>query len=468
MDNWRWGLGHAVAVLVLLTASVPSRGQDTPAWVELSGAGTLEAWRQPRGQWALVAEVDLKEGNRRLLEARGEAGPILYNGPVGRTPNLVTREQFEDVELVTEFLISERSNSGVKFQGIYEIQISDSAKKARATASDCGGIYPRAELLPTYHHIDEGYPPLSNAARAPGEWQSLEVRFRAPHFDEKGRKTANAQFEKVVLNGVVIHENVEVPFGTGHAWHKTEQASGPILLQGDHGPVAFRGLKVRRLEPNEAAGARGSSSGKINAPFVEEDLDVAGFVERFESGDREVFVQREAIVKALGLKPGMVVTDIGAGTGLFTRLFARQVGKSGVVLAVDINPRFLEHIEATARAEGLEQVHGVLGNQVSPNLGDESIDVAFVCDTYHHLEQPEKYMAAVRRALRKDGRLVVVEMDKHEGASEFVKEHIRASKDVFIREIEAAGFERVEAGETPPLVENFFAVFRRAGEPGHE
>jgi SAM-dependent methyltransferase len=468
MGERRRGL-LVVAALVSVAGLAPAaRAQSEPGWTELSGAGTLEIWRQPRGQWALVDEVALKEVNRRLLAAAKAAGPILYNGPVGRTPNLVTREEYGDVALVTEFLIPEGSNSGVKLQGLYEIQISDSAKKSKATASDCGGIYPRAELLPTYHHIDEGYPPVTNAARKAGEWQSLEVVFRAPRFDEKGRKTANAKFEKVVLNGALIHENVEVPFGTGHAWHREERPGGPILLQGDHGPVAFRGLKVRRLEAASAASDSSASPGGINAPFAEKELDLTGFVERFEAGDREVYVHREAIVEALGLEPGMVVADIGAGTGLFSRLMARAVGKHGVVLAVDINPGFLEHIEATAGAEGLSQVYGVLGNQATPTLGDESVDVAFVCDTYHHLEKPAVYLKALRRMLRKGGRLIVVEMDKHEGASEFVKQHVRASKDVFIREIEAAGFERVETSQAPALKENFFAVFRRAGEPGHE
>ena len=144
-----------------------------------------------------------------------------------------------------EFLIPKGSNSGVKLQGLYEIQIRDSWGVKAPKGSDCGGIYPRAELKPKYHYLDKGVPPRLNACKKPGEWQTLDIRFQAPRFDADGKKTANARFLKVVLNGQVIHDNVEVPTPTGHAWHTQESATGPLLLQGDHGPVAFRNVRVR-------------------------------------------------------------------------------------------------------------------------------------------------------------------------------------------------------------------------------
>ncbi len=131
---------------------------------------------------------------------------------------------------------------------LYEVQIYDSYGIRRPSASDCGGIYPRAELTPRYHHIDGGTPPRVNAARPAGEWQSLDIRFLAPRFDAQGKKIRNARFVRVLLNGQRIHENVEVPTPTGHAWRDPEVAVGPLLLQGDHGPVAFRNLRVRPLK----------------------------------------------------------------------------------------------------------------------------------------------------------------------------------------------------------------------------
>ena len=100
---------------------------------------------------------------------------------------------------------------------------------------DCGGIYNTA-------------PPRTNACKAPGEWQTYDVVFRAPRFDAAGKKTANARFVKVVLNGEVIHEDVAVEYPTGSAWRqKKETPTGPLLLQGDHGSVAFRNVRIRPL-----------------------------------------------------------------------------------------------------------------------------------------------------------------------------------------------------------------------------
>ncbi|HEU5117590.1 MAG TPA: DUF1080 domain-containing protein [Isosphaeraceae bacterium] len=234
------------ALLFWLVAGTIATADE--GWTDLLPAGSLEAWKPPHHAWAFVSGVHLKDGNPKLLDRDDGDGNVLWNGPTGRTGNIVTKEKFGDVELHVEFVVPKGSNSGVKLHGHYEIQISDCYGKPTATASDCGGIYPRAELLPRYHHIDEGYPPRVNACKPPGEWQTMDITFRAPEFDKDGNKTRNARFEKVVLNGEVIHADVDLPYPTGHAWHNKEMREGPILLQGDHGPVAFRNLRVRALK----------------------------------------------------------------------------------------------------------------------------------------------------------------------------------------------------------------------------
>ena len=133
----------------------------------------------------------------------------------------------------------------MKFEGLYEIQILDSFGVTKVNGSHHGGIYPRAELFPKYHYLDQGIAPRVNASRSPGEWQTLDVTFSAPRFDASGKKIQNARFDKVVLNGQVIHEMVELSTPTGHAWRLKESAKGPILLQADHGPVAFRKIRIR-------------------------------------------------------------------------------------------------------------------------------------------------------------------------------------------------------------------------------
>jgi hypothetical protein len=222
-------------------------GASDAGWVELIGDHGLSAWREPTGAWLAVSDAKADPKNPSRLVAEKGSG-VLVNGPTGRTRNLLSKQDFADLDAHFEFLIPKGSNSGIKFETLYEIQIADSFGMAKPTASHSGGIYPRAELLPRYHHIDEGIPPRVNASRRAGEWQSLDVIFRAPRFDSNGKKIQNARFEKVVLNGQVIHEKVELKTPTGHAWRLKEVARGPLLLQADHGPVAFRNIRVKSLD----------------------------------------------------------------------------------------------------------------------------------------------------------------------------------------------------------------------------
>jgi hypothetical protein len=237
---------------VVLTASGPGAltsqaSAADPGWIDLTGSENFDAWRGPTEAWTFVGEVQLDPENPRRLVAKPGSG-VLYNGPSGRTRNLVTKQEFGDIEAHVEFLIPRGSNSGVKFGGVYEIQIVDSAGKKVLSGNDLGGIYPRAQSKPTYHYLDDGHPPRTNAALPAGHWQTLDVIFRAPRFDASGRKVASARFVKVVLNGQVIHEDVEAATPTGSAWVKKETPSGPLLIQADHGPVAIRNVRVRPLQ----------------------------------------------------------------------------------------------------------------------------------------------------------------------------------------------------------------------------
>lgn len=237
--------------LCLAGFSRPARA-DEEKWIELSsGEKALEAWQAPTGDWQVVGGVELDKKNPKLLVTKPGKG-ILVNGPKGRIGNLLSKQKLTDLECHVEFLIPKRSNSGVKCVGLYEIQIFDSHGVKEPTGADCGGIYPRGELEPNYHTIDKGFPPLVNAAKPAGEWQSLDIVFRAPRFDAQGKKTANACFVKVVLNDRLVQQNVEVPSPTGAAWRlEKEIASGPLMLQGDHGPVAFRNVRLRPLPREE-------------------------------------------------------------------------------------------------------------------------------------------------------------------------------------------------------------------------
>jgi len=201
---------------------------------------------------------------------------------------------------------------------------------------------------------------------------------------------------------------------------------------------------------------------EINADFRKPDVDVDRWVGTLESESREIAAQRKAITEALGLRPGQAVADIGAGTGLFEEPFARAVGPTGVVYAVDIAPAFIEHIRERAAAAGLSQVQPVLCDDRSTGLPPGSVDVAFVCDTYHHFENPSDTLASLREALRPGGRLVVVDFERVEGQSRaWVLEHVRCGREQVIAEIEAAGFRYTRTLPVAGLSENYVIEFAR-------
>lgn len=190
--------------------------------------------------------------------------------------------------------------------------------------------------------------------------------------------------------------------------------------------------------------------------------DVKAFVERFEGESREIFEKRDAISKVCALKPGMSVADIGAGTGLFTRIFAREVGPKGRVMAVDIAKEFLEHIEKSSKDIGLGNIRTILGADASPRLPEGSADLVFICDTYHHFEYPKSMLKDIRAALKPGGRLVVIDFIRVPGTSRaWILDHVRAGQDVVEAEIALAGFRKVS--ETKGVLkENYIIVFEKA------
>ena len=190
------------------------------------------------------------------------------------------------------------------------------------------------------------------------------------------------------------------------------------------------------------------------------DPDPKKYVGTMEVESREVFNLRKQIVAACRLKPGLSVADVGAGTGLFTRLFAAEVAPGGTVYAADIAANFLKHIEATCKDAGIKNVKTVLCKVDSSELPPAAVDVVFLCDVYHHFEFPEKTLASLHAALKPGGRLVVVDYRREKGIGpEWVFKHVRAGKETVTREIEAAGFKL--QGEEKFLKENYMIEFQQ-------
>jgi hypothetical protein len=218
-------------------------------WMPLLNGKDLSGWHaedaNKPNQWFTTkgARFERLLGPRRL-SGRPEPGDRILNGRDGNTVNLVTDQKFGDMELYLEFMLSKGSNSGVYLHGLYEVQIFDSFGSTEPMkTSDCGAIYHR--------WINErgvgGSAPSRNASRAPGEWQSFHIWFRAPRFDASGKKVENARIVRVLHNGLQVQNNVEVDGGTRAHMQIPEAATNPVMLQGDHGPVAFRNIYWRPL-----------------------------------------------------------------------------------------------------------------------------------------------------------------------------------------------------------------------------
>jgi SAM-dependent methyltransferase len=200
----------------------------------------------------------------------------------------------------------------------------------------------------------------------------------------------------------------------------------------------------------------------INRDFLNPDLDVAQWVGRFELESREIFAARRDVLAACHLRPGMRVADVGAGTGFYSRMFAGAVGPTGWVYAIDIAPAFVNHIANQAAADGVTNLTAVRCSERSITLPPASIDLAFICDTYHHFEFPQSTLASIHRALADGGQLVVIDFERIPGQSrEWVIEHVRAGKAEFRAEIEAAGFAFVDDVKIAGFHENYLLRFKK-------
>ena len=206
----------------------------------------LAAFKPTAGNWKIAGDVtyDWKvAGKGKITSGKG----ILVNDLSDKAKDhLVTMMEHGDIDLELDFMMEKGSNAGVYLQGRYEVQMFDSWGVSSVKSTDCGAIYERwDDSRPAGRQGYEGHPPAQNVSRAPGLWQHYRIEFRAPRFDTKGKKVENARFIKVVHNGVVIHENVEVTGPTRASLFADEKSAGPIVIQGDHGAVAIRNIKYK-------------------------------------------------------------------------------------------------------------------------------------------------------------------------------------------------------------------------------
>ncbi|MCJ7729387.1 MAG: DUF1080 domain-containing protein [Sedimentisphaerales bacterium] len=222
-------------------------------WKPLLNGKNLDGWeyRTPeKAGWAATRGVFWGgPDNPQQLTAMPEPGDRIVNTAGKPASDIFTTEKFGDVELYLEFLMPANSNSGVYLQGLYEIQLWDSFGRdlTNQPTNMCGAIYHYAKQV--NNQYVGGVAPKVRAERPAGQWQSLYIWFEAPRFDAQGKKIANAKFLRVLFNGVLIHENVEREGPTRAAMDIPEATMNPLMLQGDHGLVAFRNIYIRPLRP---------------------------------------------------------------------------------------------------------------------------------------------------------------------------------------------------------------------------
>ncbi len=222
-----------------------STAQESPIPFEVLSLQTLEDFQPTGSNWQLVQDVfyDLNGGKSKITKGTG----VLLNTLMKEgNEAILTNFEHGDLELSLDFMMPKGSNSGIYLQGRYEVQLFDSWGVENPTFADAGAIYQRWDSDRGQGREGfEGHPPLQNVSRAPGLWQSLKIVFRAPRFDEQGRKVSNAKFISVHQNGVLVQKNIEVTGPTQAAFFEDEQALGPLVIQGDHGGVAIRNINYK-------------------------------------------------------------------------------------------------------------------------------------------------------------------------------------------------------------------------------
>jgi ubiquinone/menaquinone biosynthesis C-methylase UbiE len=214
-------------------------------------------------------------------------------------------------------------------------------------------------------------------------------------------------------------------------------------------------------------GAQGASSpasktfkGRVIAPPM--SYRGADWLDR---PDRERTQQPEKVLDTLKIAPGSTVADIGAGTGYFSLRLAKRVGPQGRVLATDIQPQMLAFLKDNMRAHGIQNIELILCTPTDAKLPEGQLNLALMVDVYHELEYPEETIAQVRRALKPDGRLVLIEYRGEDPTVPIKPEHKTTLSQVRT-EVEPMGFRLQEVLEFLP--QQRIMIFVRNDEPGFD
>lgn len=205
-------------------------------WITIPIKPGLPGWKlkgtPQQSKWQVgTAAVDPNDPRSLICKPGGEE--LVNVGSHG--VDIYTEQTFGSAIIELEVMVPKGSNSGIYVMGEYEIQVLDSFGKEKLGMGDMGALYSIAV-------------PKVNASKEPGQWQKYVIEYQAPRFDATGKKIANGKLVKVVLNGQVIHENLELPSQTPGGVTGKEAPRGPLMFQGNHGPVAYRNIRIKPLD----------------------------------------------------------------------------------------------------------------------------------------------------------------------------------------------------------------------------
>ena len=223
----KWFIPYSFFCILILAISFRGTAQVQESPYTTIALQDLKEFKPTGGNWKIASDVfyDLNEsGKGKISSGTG----ILVNDLSGKAKDhLMTNMEHGDIDIELDFMMDKGSNAGIYLQGRYEIQMFDSWGVRPVKVTDCGAIYERwDDKRPEGMQGFEGHPPAQNVSKAPGLWQHYRIEFRAPRFDANGKKIQNARFVKVIHNGVVIHENVEVTGPTRAAAFPDEKSYG--------------------------------------------------------------------------------------------------------------------------------------------------------------------------------------------------------------------------------------------------
>lgn len=242
----------------------------------------LSAFKNPGQTWSVAGGVTANLNEVNVLNVTKGTG-VLVNQPTKKIAgsDLLTVGEHGDIVIELDYMMAKGANSGIYLQGIYEIQLEDSWGMMNSTAANNGGIYARwDDTKPEGKKGYEGHAPRQNASKAPGLWQHIRIAFQAAKFDGSLKKTENARIISIELNGVQIHDNVEL-FGSTRGANGFEKPMGALRLQGDHGAVAFKNIKFSKLPADAVSRQRGNDTDPIyidiaTTPNVRSFVDIPG------------------------------------------------------------------------------------------------------------------------------------------------------------------------------------------------